>query len=323
MTDVVCLGELLIDFTTLKSGESVIESECFTKNAGGSPANTCAGVAALGGKAAFLGKVGNDSFGKYLYKVLEDKGVDVTGLRLSDEAMTKLAFVDNITPDERRFIFYGKPSADELYSEDDLETGILADAKIFHFGSISLVNDCVYQAAVTAAGIARSKGALISYDPNIRLNMWPSESAARQRSDECVRMADIVKLSDEEMEVVTGTNDIDEALDMLNLLGVKIAVITRGGKGVAYRWGSVRGFVPSYDVVSRDATGAGDSFAAGLLFQIARQNKPVTAYDESLIRGVIAFAAKVAAIVVTKPGAIPAMPSFEEVADSPIVLKQE
>ncbi len=321
MTDVVCLGELLIDFTTLKSGESVIESECFTKNAGGSPANTCAGVAALGGSSAFLGKVGDDSFGRYLYKTLKDKGVDVSGLRLTKEAMTKLAFVDNITPDDRQFIFYGKPSADELYNTDDLDNGILSEARIFHFGSIALVNDCVYQAAVQAAGTARSKGALISYDPNIRLNMWPGESAARQRSAECLRMADIVKLSDEEMEVVTGTNDINEALDIMNLMGVRIAVITQGSRGVSYCWGSVKGFVPAYDVVSADATGAGDSFAAGLLFQIARQNRPIDQYDESLVRGVIAFAAKVAAIVVTKPGAIPAMPTFEEVASSPIKFK--
>ncbi|MBP5273705.1 MAG: hypothetical protein ILO36_02050 [Abditibacteriota bacterium] len=322
MTDVVCLGELLIDFTTLNSGESVIDSECFTKNAGGSPANTCVGVAALGGSSAFLGKVGNDSFGKFLYKTLKDKGVNVSGLRLSGKAMTKLAFVDNITPDDRSFIFYGKPSADELYDTDDLETGIISDSKVFHFGSIALVNDCVYSAAVRAAGIARAKGALISYDPNIRLNMWPSEAAAKQRTAECLKMADIVKMSDEEMEIATGTNDINEALDILSLMVVKIAVITQGSKGVSYRWGSLKGFVPAYDVVSADATGAGDSFAAGLLFQIARQNKPVDQYDEALVRGVIAFAAKVAAIVVTKQGAIPAMPSFEEVAAADIKLKE-
>lgn len=314
MIDVVCLGELLIDFTTANTGECIAESDSFIKHAGGSPANTCVGVCALGGTSAFLGKVGDDPFGRYLYNVLKDKGVDVTGLRLTKEAKTRLAFVDNLPDNKREFIFYGTPSADELYNEDDLEMSIVNRAKIFHFGSISLVNDCLFAAAQIAIGKARSKGALISYDPNVRLNMWPSETAARERIATCLRLADIVKVSDEEMEIVTGTNEIEEALDIMILMGAKIAIITKGDSGIEYKWGAYRGYVPSYKVDMVDATGAGDSFAAGLLFQIAKQNKPISKYDDSLVRGVIDFAAKVAAIVVTKHGAIPAMPSFDEVA---------
>jgi len=316
MLDVVCLGELLIDFTTKVTGASIIDSKEFIKHAGGSPANTAVGVATLGGNSALMGKVGDDPFGKFLYKTLKEKNVNVSGLRLTKEAKTRLAFVDNLANGKREFIFYGTPSADELYCDIDLEHKLLLNTKIFHFGSIALVNDCVYKAAIEAISLARGKGVLISYDPNVRLDMWPNESMAKERITECIRMSDIVKISDEELEISTGTSEIEEALEIVTLMGPKIAIVTRGDSGVDYKWGAYRGYIPSFKVDLVDATGAGDSFAAALLFQISKQNKPIDSYDDSLIRGVIAFAAKVGAIVVTKHGAIPAMPTFEEVSNS-------
>ena len=310
MYDVVTLGEAFVDFTPIVPETGIVTSEGFKKNAGGAVANVAAGVASLGGSSAFLGKVGNEPFGHFLFETLKNKGVDMSGVKFTDEAMTKLAFVNYLENGQREFIFYGKPSADEIYNEFELEDSILDNTKIFHFGSISLIADDSYRATMEAINRAKAKGALISYDPNVRLMLWKDEVEAKNKITEGLNRADIIKIADNELELVTGTTEIEEGLDMLLFMGAKIALITKGPKGVEYKWGNQRGFLPAYRVPVVDETGAGDAFVSALLFQISKQNKPILEYDEALIKGVIDFACKTGAMVVTKHGGIPSMPTF-------------
>lgn len=313
MFDVVTLGESFVDFTPIIPETPMAESEGFGKNAGGAVANVACGVASLGGKSAFLGKMGTDPFGEFLYETFKAKGVDVSGVKRSDEAQTKLAFVNYKPNGDRDFVFWGKPSADEIYKKEELECKILADTKIFHFGSISLIAPDSYHATVTAIAKAKSAGALISYDPNVRMRLWPSETMAKERINEGLNYADIIKIADTELKICTGTHDIDEGLERLAFLGAKIVLLTSGDGGCHYKWLNHKGFLPAYKVRVVDTTGAGDSFVSALLFQIARNEVSVNEYTDDMVRSVIDFAERAGAIVVTKPGAIPSMPSFEQV----------
>ncbi|HOS44683.1 MAG TPA: PfkB family carbohydrate kinase, partial [Armatimonadota bacterium] len=172
MPDVTCLGELLIDFTSLQPGASLVETPGFEKHAGGAPANVAVGVCRLGGSAAFLGMVGWDEFGAYLAKMLADRGVDIAGLRRSDRAHTTLAFVALRADGEREFIFYRNPGADMLYSPADLDEGRVAAGTVFHHGSISFISAPNRAATLRAIAVAKAHGRLVSYDPNLRLNLW-------------------------------------------------------------------------------------------------------------------------------------------------------
>ena len=273
------------------------------------------GVATLGGSAAFLGKIGLDPFGEFLYQTFKSKGVDVSGIRRTKEALTKLAFVNYLPNGSRDFVFWGNPSADEIYKESELEYRILDNTKVFHYGSISMIADYSYKATMSAITRAKLKGALISYDPNVRMRLWPDELIAKEKIVEGLNRADIIKIADGELKLCTGTDDINEGLEILSFLGAKIALVTAGEGGVYYKWGNYKGFIPAYKVKCVDSTGAGDAFVSALLFQIARRDVPVLEYDEAYVKGVLDFASRAGAIVVTKPGAIPSMPTFEEIKD--------
>lgn len=313
MYDVVTLGESFVDFTPLTPETCMVDSEGFKKNAGGAVANVVCGVATLGGKSAFLGKMSLDPFGEFLYKTLSDKKVDMSGVMRTNEAPTKLAFVNYLPNGARDFVFYGNPSADEIYKEVELKNDILDNTKVFHFGSISMICEDSFNATMTAITRAKSKGALISYDPNVRMRLWKDQGEAKEKIVLGLERADIIKIADVELKLCTGTDDIDEGLEMLAFMGAKIAMVTCGENGLYYKWGNHKGFLPSYNVKAVDTTGAGDAFVAALLFQISKQNLAIMEYDDALVRGVLDFASRAGAIVVTKPGAIPSMPTFEEI----------
>ncbi|MBQ7258086.1 MAG: carbohydrate kinase [Abditibacteriota bacterium] len=315
MYDVVTLGESFVDFTPIIPETNMVDSEGFKKNAGGAVSNVACGVATLGGSAAFLGKIGLDPFGEFLYQTFKSKGVDVSGIRRTKEALTKLAFVNYLPNGSRDFVFWGNPSADEIYKESELEYRILDNTKVFHYGSISMIADDSYKATMSAITRAKLKGALISYDPNVRMRLWPDELIAKEKIVEGLNRADIIKIADGELKLCTGTDDINEGLEILSFLGAKIALVTAGEGGVYYKWGNYKGFIPAYKVKCVDSTGAGDAFVSALLFQIARRDVPVLEYDEAYVKGVLDFASRAGAIVVTKPGAIPSMPTFDEIKD--------
>ena len=310
---VITHGELLIDFVPTVTGVELIEAPAFIKAPGGAPANVAAGLARLGVSAGFLGQVGDDPFGRFLAQTLRDAGVDVTTLSFSAQARTALAFVSLRADGERDFMFYRHPSADMLYSvaDVDVHAAALRSARAFHFGSISLIGEPARAATLRAIALARAGGALISYDPNLRLPLWPSAASAREGMLLGLEHAAIVKVSEEELAFLTGASDETEALARLWRPGLKMVAITRGAAGSTYVTPRFRGNVPGIPVTAVDTTGAGDAFMAGLLRGVLANPGVLEAEDE-LIR-VYRFANATGALTATRRGAIPALPFPEDV----------
>lgn len=307
---IVCMGELLIDFMARETGVSVGEASGFDKAPGGAPANVAVALNRLGLKSAFMGQVGNDPFGHYLAQTLISNGVDTSGLRFTDAARTALAFVSNRADGERSFMFYRHPSADMLMTPQDVNYDLLDSAEAFHFGSISLISEPSRAATLAAAAYALEKGALISYDPNLRRALWESDEAAREGMMLGFDYASIVKISDEELDFLTGGDVYALWREYTRLI-----VVTMGKDGArAYvRNGSFL-LVDGRGVQSVDTTGAGDSFTAALLYKL------LTAVDRdgllekaTRLGDVLHFANTVGALTTTKRGAIPALPSHEEI----------
>ena len=209
MVDVVTFGELLIDFVSTVSGVSLIEAPGFKKAAGGAPANVAVGLARLGVSSGFMGKVGDDDFGHFLAQTLAENGVDVSALLFSDEARTALAFVSVKEDGERDFMFYRHPSADMLMRREEIDHHYIGSAKVFHYGSISLISEPSRSATLAAVEGAREHGLLISYDPNLRLSLWPSPVEARRGIELGWDFADVIKISEEELDFLAGTQDLE------------------------------------------------------------------------------------------------------------------
>lgn len=302
---VVCMGELLIDFVALEHGVSVGEASGFKKAPGGAPANVAVAVAKLGHPSAFLGQVGDDPFGHHLAGVLQHEGVDISGLRYSEEARTALAFVSLTQEGERSFVFYRHPSADMLMSPEQVAIEVLKDKRIFHFGSITLINEPSRSATLMAARAAHTNGLLISYDPNLRMSLWPNADVAREGMLTGLNYAHVVKVSDEEVEFLTGGHDITPLWrDETQLIAV-----THGAQGstVYTRKGHVH--VPGFSVKALDTTGAGDGFMAGILVGILEHWNEHIQHLEEIVR----FANAVGAMATTQLGAIPSLPTRAQV----------
>lgn len=303
---VVCLGELLIDFVALESGLSVGEASGFQKAPGGAPANVAVALARLGHESAFIGQVGDDPFGHFLADVLRAESVDVNGLRFSDAARTALAFVSLGEGGERSFVFYRHPSADMLMRPEDVEVSSIDSASFFHFGSITLIDEPSRSATVRAAEYALERGKTVSYDPNLRLALWPDEDAARAGMLAGLDFAHIVKISHDEVEFLTGGDSIDS----LWREHTRLIVVTSGPGGArAHTRGGGQVYRPGFQVESVDTTGAGDGFVAGLLAGLLEHGDAYTANLESILT----FANGVGALTTTERGAIPALPSRERV----------
>lgn len=313
MADVVTLGELLIDFVPTVSGVSLTEAPSFKKAPGGAPANVAAGLAKLGVSAAFLGKVGEDAFGLFLKETLDHVGVDTRGLVFSREARTALAFVSLRSDGEREFMFYRHPSADMLYAPNEVDFDIISSAKIFHHGSISLISEPSGSATLAALDCAHENGLLISYDPNLRLALWSDPASAKKGILSVWERADLIKVSDDELSFLAGQADMDEAVKTLWHGDLKLMVVTLGKAGCRYYTPDYYGAVPGYTVDSIDTTGAGDGFVAGLLSGLL--NKPDALHDEAKLRCVCRLANAVGALTTTQRGAIPALPTLQQVDD--------
>jgi fructokinase len=310
MVDVVTLGELLIDFVPTVSDVSLIEAPAFKKAPGGAPANVAAGLAKLGTSCAFLGKVGDDPFGHFLEKTLSDLGVDTRGLIFSNQARTALAFVSLRGDGEREFMFYRHPSADMLYTEQEVNYELITNAKIFHLGSISLICDPSRSATLAALNAARENNVLVSYDPNLRLALWPDADAAQDGMLSIWKEADLIKVSEEELLFLTGLDDIDDAVDVLWHENLKLLVVTLGRAGCRYFTPGFKGSVEGIKAKAIDTTGAGDGFVAGMLKGIS--DHPEALKNEALIRDVCLYANAVGALTTTQLGAIPALPTAQE-----------
>lgn len=311
MADIVCFGDLLIDFVPTESGLSMADVPAFKKAPGGAAANVAVGLARLGVKSAFIGKVGDEAFGHFLAQTLIDDGVDTSALRFDPKSRTALAFVTLEANGERDFLFYRHPSADMSFTPEQVDLSVIDKAKIFHFDSISFAAPQPRQTALFSADHARSQGKLISFDVNLRLPLWDSTEEAKRVIPEGLARADIVKLSDDELEFMTGSREPQAFRDQLWQDNIKLAIISLGRDGSIIFTPNGRIEVPSVPVKPVDTTGAGDAFVAGLLASVLE--KPDLFGDDQAIYQAARFANAAGAMTTTGRGAIPALPSREQV----------
>uniref|UniRef100_UPI0005C8472D probable fructokinase-6, chloroplastic n=1 Tax=Fragaria vesca subsp. vesca TaxID=101020 RepID=UPI0005C8472D len=316
---VVCFGEMLIDFVPTTNGLSLADAPAFKKAAGGAPANVAVGIARLGGSSAFIGKVGEDEFGYMLADILKKNNVNNEGMRFDPGARTALAFVTLRSDGEREFMFYRNPSADMLLQEAELDLDLIRKAKILHYGSISLITEPCKSAHIAAAKAAKEADVVLSYDPNLRLPLWPSAKSAREGILSIWETADIIKISEEEISFLTeGEDPFDETVvRKLYHPNLNLLLVTEGPDGCRYYTKEFSGRVKGMKVDAVDTTGAGDAFVAGILSQLAVDLSLIQ--NEDKLRDALLFANACGASTVTGRGAIPALPTREAVLD--VMLK--
>ncbi|GIP51182.1 carbohydrate kinase family protein [Paenibacillus vini] len=315
--DVTALGEILIDFSP--AGSSPQGNRLLEQNAGGAPANVLAALSRFGRKTALIGKVGEDEFGHYLRSVLVDNGIDASGLMMIPEASTTLAFVHLGENGERSFSFVQNPGADQLLSAKDIkEVGdlLIGQSSVFHFGSLSLTHEPARSATWAALKCARGHGIKVSYDPNLREALWPGLEEAKRLILEGMRFADIVKLSVEELEFLTGTSNLEQGSRQLaEEYGLSVVLVTLGAEGSFCRRGGDTCLVEGITVKAVDTTGAGDAFLGGWLHAYLEANKPETELSLDELRNMLRFANITGALTTTRKGAIPALPALETVLE--------
>jgi fructokinase len=312
MLDVTALGEILIDFTPAANSDA--ETVSFVRNPGGAPANVLASLAKLGKKTAFIGKVGKDQFGVFLKDVLVQSGIEAKGLVFSEATNTTLAFVHLDNQGDRSFSFYRNPGADMMLTAEEVDLELIASSKVFHFGSISLTDEPAATATLRALDHAKESGCLISYDPNLRIPLWKDLHHAKQQIELGLTYADVLKISEEELAFITGLEDLDQGSQYIyDHFGIKLILVTLGPEGCYYRKGHETGHKKGYEVTAVDTTGAGDSFLAGILYQILHCEKELSELSLKDLESMVDFANAVGALTTTKKGAIPAMPSLEDI----------
>jgi fructokinase len=290
---------------------SLVDAPAFKKAPGGAPANVAVGLARLGVSSAFMGKVGDDPFGRFLAETLAGAGVDVGCLRFTAQARTALAFVSLRADGDREFMFYRHPSADMLFTPEEVDTTALVAARALHYGSISMISEPSRSATLHAIEVARRQGCLVSCDPNLRLPLWPDAASARAGMLQALSKAQVIKISDSELKFLTGSDDPSAARAKLWYEDTQLIVITGGPEGCLYLTAASEGHVAGFSVDAIDTTGAGDGFVAGILQGLVRD--PGIVRDEVRLRELCRFANAVAALATTERGAIPAMPTPERV----------
>ena len=316
MKKVIAIGEALIDFIPHEKGRALNNVENFLRVPGGAPLNVAAAVAKLGGKSQMLTKLGQDGFGDAILNEVKPLGVDVSRISRTKEANTALAFVSLREDGERDFSFYRNPSADMLLSAEEICSEDFNERDILHFCSVSLIDAPIKEAHRRAIEIAKEKGCLISFDPNVRLPLWKQPEDCRKAILEFLPLSNIVKISDEELEFITGIKDEKEALDSLLTGDVKVIIYTKGTNGAEFITKERVIFLPSFKVSAQDTTGAGDSFIGSLLYQVAEGEyslEELVTLSEEKVQEILTFSNATAALTVCKKGAIGALPLKEEV----------
>jgi fructokinase len=311
MYDITAIGEILIDFTP--AGRSGQGGQLYEQNPGGAPGNVAVACAKLGGTAAFIGKVGTDAFGEFLRNTLEVHGVDTKGLVFTDQARTTLAFVHLHDDGDRSFSFYRNPGADMLLRTEDVGRSLIDDCRIFHFGSVSLSAGSAAEATIDAVGYARNRGKTVSFDVNYRAPLFRSESAAISLISAALPYADILKVSQEEMTLLTGETDPVIGSEKL-FGGASLVLVSMGSQGAFYRNGNTCGQVDTFKVNTVDTTGAGDAFFGAVLYQLRNMSPDKIRYlDGSALDDIVRFANAAGALSTTKKGAIPSLPTQAEI----------
>jgi len=308
--DVIALGELLIDFTM--NGQSEQGNNMFEACPGGAPCNVLALLNKMGKKTAFLGKVGKDQFGTLLRDTITDAGIDASHLMVDDTVNTTLAFVHTFPDGDREFSFYRNPGADMMLTEDEVDPEFIAQTKILHFGTLSMTHDGVRAATKKAVQAAKDAGCLVSFDPNLRPPLWSSLDLAKEQMEYGFGVCDILKISDNEIQFVSGKEDYDEGIAYLQeKYNIPLILLTMGKEGSRAYYKGKCVERPGFAVKAIETTGAGDTFCGSSLNYIVEHG--FDDLTENQLGELLTFANAAAAIVTTKKGAIRSMPEREEV----------
>lgn len=309
--DVVALGELLIDFT--ENGTSGQGNPVYEANPGGAPCNVLSMLNRLGHQTAFLGKVGNDIFGRQLRSTVESAGINVEGLLTDEDVRTTLAFVETKPDGDRDFSFYRNPGADMMLREEEGRDDIIAAGKIFHFGTLSMTNEPVRSATKHAIAVAKENGALISFDPNIREPLWKDMEEAKEQTAYGLSVCDILKISDNEIQWFSGKEDYTEGIRMLQqTYQIPLILLSMGRDGSRAYYKNMIVEVPAFlQKNTIETTGAGDTFGACCLHYILQYG--LMELTEQQLKDMLTFANAAASIITTRKGALRVMPSLEEI----------
>ena len=314
MTDIVALGELLIDFACRSTDAAGYPTMAALP--GGAPANFLAALTKFGAKTALMGKVGNDAFGKLLLGTLQNAGIGTEGMMVDENFFTTLAFVTLDETGDREFSFARKPGADTQIRFEELNLSLIDEAKVFHFGTLSLTDEPARSATYQAVAYAKEKGKLVTYDPNLRKPLWKSMEVCKEQMLWGLGQADVVKISDEEVEFLFGLGVQEGAAHILANYGVKLVFVTCGAEGCYFNNAIACGHVPSLSGIKVvDTTGAGDIFGGSAIWKLLQQGKDPAMLTEAELRDVVRFACTSAGLSTTKPGGIPSVPSYEEVIE--------
>lgn len=313
MMDLVSLGELLVDFTP--AGDSQVGFPVYEQNPGGGPANMACAAAKLGVRTAFIGQVGDDNFGRMLADTLRENRVDTTRLRLSPEYQTSLAFVHLDKAGDRSFSFYRRNGADTMLEAQMEDRALIKDSRVFFFSSVMMTGGTSRDASfVLAEHAANCPGTITVFDPNLRLNLWDNAEEARRCILKAMPLAEIVKVSEEELVFLTGIDDLFRAAETLkSRVGMKALLVTLGARG---SFALVGRHVIECDPVAAhtiDTTGAGDAFTGGFLSRLLQGDADIDRRSREELTDMLRFANTVGALTTTKRGGIPALPSLEEV----------
>lgn len=310
--DVAALGEILVDFTPNGVGEQ--GSPVFQANPGGAPCNVLAMLAKLGRRTAFIGKVGKDIFGRMLRARVCEAGIDDAGLVEGSEANTTLAFVSIDATGDRDFSFYRNPGADMALRWDEIPLDLLRRTRIFHFGTISMTHETIRQVTRDAVSLAREAGALVSFDPNIRPPLWSNLEAAREQMCYGCSQCHILKIEIEELRLLTGKTELDEAASALRpaFPNIRLALVTAGAEGSFAFKGDLRVWQPTFlRVDTVDTTGAGDSFLGTCLSLLL--DRPIETLTVQDLNQMLLVANAAASLVTTRKGALASMPAPGEI----------
>ena len=309
--DVLALGELLIDFT--HNGVSSQGNGLFEANPGGAPCNVLAMLNKLGHKTAFMGKVGNDIFGRLLKKTLEELSINTDYMQMDEDVRTTLAFVANDETGDRSFSFYRNPGADMMFTEEEVNEEAICASRIFHFGTLSMTHEEVRKATKKALDIAKNNGVTISFDPNLRESLWNSLDDAKEQFAYGMGYCDVLKISDNEIQWFTGKENYDEGIKILqDTYHIPLILLSLGKEGSRAYYKNMRVEVPAFIQKNTiETTGAGDTFFGSCLHFILE--KGLSDLTESDLAEMLTFANAAASIITTKKGALKVMPSKEEV----------
>jgi len=312
MIDVVALGELLIDFATV--GTDADGYPTMAAHPGGAPANFLAALTKFGARTALIGKVGTDTFGKLLLGTLEKAGICTRGMVVTDDVFTTLAFVTFDAQGDRDFAFSRKPGADTCLSFEEIDLSLIDEAKVFHFGTLSLTHEPARTATQKCVAYAKSKGKLITYDPNLRKPLWADLEEAKEQLLWGLSQADVVKISDEEVEFLFGLSPEAGAAHILENFGVKLVFVTCGAEGCFFKNSKAQGHVPSLSGISViDTTGAGDIFGGSAVWKLLQTGKAPEELTEAELQDIVTFAFTAAGLSTTKSGGISSVPDYEDI----------